>query len=620
MKYPGLDDYNAALQAHRHCLVDPVLANGTVRTTGLGGPFAVSGGFALTYTVQAGSHKYAVRCFKQEVPDLGVRYGAISAKLHQINLPYFVAFEYQPRGIRVNCGEFPIVKMEWASGKTLGEFVNDNVSNGAALRNLVASLARLSRDLAAAGIAHGDIQTGNLMVDDDGRKITLIDYDGMYVDDIRNLVSEELGHINFQHPSREKGGENPFNPEMDRFSLIALTVALQALAWRPDLWILTHSDQDAILFHKSDYQDPWSSEAFKALWESPASPVADTARSFASICTGRLSAVPSLEEFSRPRVTVAPIVGVRPTVARAIPYQSQYSVLSATDYAACSQNVGQKVEVIGCVLNQRNGRTKHDKPYLFLNFSKDYKGEHFKVTIWSEGLEALGPDGSARSWVGSWIAVVGLMDPPYTGRNYTNVSISVTTKLQISVISKNEARWRLGLDTLNQTPNTAAAAEDSWYRNNVAGTVERTVEDTSEGGTGHAAWNAHAVNTNEVPPAPPGSVAGKNYAALAKMRGQVPANAPASAPQRPPPSPPPPAAFQARNLEALDRVRNLSNTPTAGPSTSRARSGAPTSLPPASPPPTSPPPTSPPPARQSVGARVAQSVRDLAATVRTFFR
>ena len=34
--------------------------------SGLGTPHAISGGFALTYTIKAGSKKYAVRCFHRE--------------------------------------------------------------------------------------------------------------------------------------------------------------------------------------------------------------------------------------------------------------------------------------------------------------------------------------------------------------------------------------------------------------------------------------------------------------------------------------------------------------------------------------------------------------------------
>ena len=76
--------------------------------------------------------------------------------------------------------------------------------------------------------------------------IQLIDYDGMFVEDIRDLGSSELGHINFQHPDRRS--KNPFGPTMDRFSFIALSLALKALNDDPALWNKTGSDMDSINF------------------------------------------------------------------------------------------------------------------------------------------------------------------------------------------------------------------------------------------------------------------------------------------------------------------------------------------------------------------------------------
>ena len=49
-------------------------------------------------------------------------------------------------------------------------------------------------------IAHGDLQTGNLMVSAGGSVVQLIDYDGMYVDDIKDIRPESpspAGPTNF---------------------------------------------------------------------------------------------------------------------------------------------------------------------------------------------------------------------------------------------------------------------------------------------------------------------------------------------------------------------------------------------------------------------------------------
>lgn len=63
MAYPSFEQYNQAFQTHSRLLTDPELKNGVVTTTGLGLPLAISGGFALTYTIKSGPKKYAVNVF-----------------------------------------------------------------------------------------------------------------------------------------------------------------------------------------------------------------------------------------------------------------------------------------------------------------------------------------------------------------------------------------------------------------------------------------------------------------------------------------------------------------------------------------------------------------------------
>jgi hypothetical protein len=71
------------------------------------------------------------------------------------------------------------------------------------------------------------------------------------------------------------------------------------------------------------------------------------------------------------------------------------------------------------------------------------------VTIWSEGLKALGytPDGT---WVGQWLVINGMIDPLYHGKNrfktvhYISVGPTVTDRSQVHKVSQEEALWRLG--------------------------------------------------------------------------------------------------------------------------------------------------------------------------------
>ena len=245
MAYPTLEQYNEALQHPQTAFFDSELKMGNVSTTGLGLPLALCGGFALTYSLQCAGKKYAVRCFHKQSNLIESRYKAISNKIGQLRSPYFVHFEFQNTGIKVSGQTAPIVKMMWASGETLGEFIEGNYRKRDKLSSLRNSLQSLARFLEEKGIAHGDIQPGNVMVSNGGQTIQLIDYDGMYVDDIKSLGGAELGHRNFQHPKRN---EQVWNAQLDRFSFIELHLALSVLEVHPDFWGQTKSDGDSILF------------------------------------------------------------------------------------------------------------------------------------------------------------------------------------------------------------------------------------------------------------------------------------------------------------------------------------------------------------------------------------
>ena len=118
MSWPQILDYNEAVQDPRNAFTDPELRSGAVAETPLGLPLALSGGFALTYTVASGPRKFAIRCFHREVPEAQTRYAAISAKLQNLSSQYFVHFDFQEQGIRIRGRPYPIVKMDWVEGET----------------------------------------------------------------------------------------------------------------------------------------------------------------------------------------------------------------------------------------------------------------------------------------------------------------------------------------------------------------------------------------------------------------------------------------------------------------------------------------------------------------------
>ncbi len=172
-------DFHDAVQDPRNTFTDPELKACKVAVTQSGLPLALGGTFALTYTVQSGQKKLAVRCFHREVPQAQNRYAKISTKLRSLASPYFVNFEFQPQGIRVLRTQYPIVKMDWADGETLGIYLDRVASNSGAIAALRQAFATMGDYLERNAVSHGDIQNENVIVAN--RALRLIDYDGMFV-------------------------------------------------------------------------------------------------------------------------------------------------------------------------------------------------------------------------------------------------------------------------------------------------------------------------------------------------------------------------------------------------------------------------------------------------------
>jgi len=409
-KLPTPDVYNEAVQSPRAAFHDPVLASGQVDCNGFGIPRALGGGFAITYRLVApGSRAYAVRCFHKEAPNLQDRYRSIHDYLQRNRPAPFVEFEYQNNGIRVRGNSFPIVKMAWISGATLGEFIECNHDKPPEVDRLRSLFAALEQDLANGGIAHGDLQNGNVLVN--GGQLRLVDYDGMFVRGMPVGSGTELGHKHFQHPLRRAVH---FGPDMDRFAFIVIDLSLQAL-WRCPGLFRQFSTGENILFTANDFADPDCSPLFRALQQIGDSAFRQRAADFVCVCKADVSLVPRLTAFRErreiPRVGPPP---VRVPIVRHR-YIGALPVLDATSFEDACRHVGDRVELVGRVREVKCGSTRRGTPFVFVNFGH-WRADCVRLTIWSEGLKALGytPD---QSWIGQWIVANGMVDPVYHGKN-----------------------------------------------------------------------------------------------------------------------------------------------------------------------------------------------------------
>ena len=399
-------------------------------------PQVVSGGFALTYAVEVDGTRFAVRCFHRPSVELAKRYAAVYRKLKQLQSPYFVEFDFQAEGVRANGGTFPVVKMAWATGVTLGEFVEANHADLRKLTNLRTALGQLATDLERMGIAHGDIQEGNLMVAADGRRVQLIDYDGMFVPELASLGSSELGHRDYQHPRRDK---TRYDVTLDRFSFISLDLALRALCERPSLWTTSQSGAGVIVFKANDFADPAASATLAEV--SRIASLKRDAKHFASVCLGGFAEVPSLADFQVGKNVPQQIVVLGgASQEQTIGYLGPYDVVDGSDYAKFASKVGTTIELVGCIESVHIGKTKFGTDMAFINFG-EYPG-CASVRLWSDALATRGEKPS-RAWEGRWISVKGLVQPPSSKQKHPAASINAEHLAHIVRLTPQEAKFRL---------------------------------------------------------------------------------------------------------------------------------------------------------------------------------
>jgi hypothetical protein len=308
MAWPLSQDYNEAIQSPRACFADPELKAGEPITNALGLPRPRSGNFADVYEVDCPQtqSRWAVKCFTREVRGLRDRYAEISRHLQQAKLPFAVDFQYLEEGIRVHSAWYPVVKMRWVEGLLLNEFVRDSLDKPARLTALAQIWTRLAKRLREASLAHADLQHGNVILVPGSTAgslaIKLIDYDGIWVPALASKPSGELGHPNYQHPQRSR--ERIYGPEVDRFSLLVVAVALRALiAGGQALWD-RYDNGDNLLFKEADLRAPAESALFRELSQSPDPETRVLAGRLLQALTLPLDECPLLEEPEAVKTTV----------------------------------------------------------------------------------------------------------------------------------------------------------------------------------------------------------------------------------------------------------------------------------------------------------------------------
>jgi tetratricopeptide (TPR) repeat protein len=256
----------------------------------LGLPRAVTGAFASVYKLINNDKSWAVRCFLTSRLDQKDRYKHISDFVLFDTLECTIDFHYVEQGIQVRGVWYPCLKMPWVSGQTLDQYVNEHYRDSAAMKRLLEDFHKMVEEMECAGIGHGDLQHGNIIVTPGG--LRLVDYDALFVPALLGRKSLELGHPNYQHPDRN---ELFYDPDVDNFSCWLISKSLLMIAIDPTLYENHLGGDDCLLFKRTDLAKPEDSQLFRILMEHSSEVIRESAALLMRMLWTAPTAIPILD-------------------------------------------------------------------------------------------------------------------------------------------------------------------------------------------------------------------------------------------------------------------------------------------------------------------------------------
>lgn len=263
--YPLAGDYQAVLQHPDSAFTVPPLRKAQFDPDGWGLPAVITGTSAAVFKAKIVTTGYALRCYTRQDASSPERYAAFGSFVAGNGLGQRVGqVIWHDRAVKAKGNTWPVLQMEWIEGQRLNDYVGFLAENANkdALAQLASQWLELVNDLQGAQFAHGDLQHGNVMVDQQGH-LRLVDFDGVWIPPLQgDSPPTEVGHDNYQPQGRT--AEARWGPWMDTFSALVIYLALTALAREPELW-LPLNNGDNLLFERKDFGEPYQTDVWKQL-------------------------------------------------------------------------------------------------------------------------------------------------------------------------------------------------------------------------------------------------------------------------------------------------------------------------------------------------------------------
>jgi hypothetical protein len=281
VRYPSPEDYLKAVQRPESFTTDELRQAELVVHPVFRIPMPASGTSAVVFKAVIGGETQALRFFTREDRWSADRYDALHTHFTGNDLEDLVAMpQWVHDGIEVNGRTWPVVRMQWVEGHTLNKHVDELVAHEdtGALGTLAERWLELVMSLQRTEFAHGDLQHGNVMVDERGT-MRLVDFDCSWIARFAGWPAPgESGHRNYQPDTR------PWGRWMDTFSALLIYTALRALAKNPMPWHSLNTGEN-MLFRREDFQPPYDTATWTHLAGIGDRQVDDLARRLVGCCT-----------------------------------------------------------------------------------------------------------------------------------------------------------------------------------------------------------------------------------------------------------------------------------------------------------------------------------------------
>jgi len=233
---------------------DAFFRDGKFQTKSNGSLVKYTGGYSVVFPCDVNGSKWAFRCWYVPITDAFNRYKQMTTYFKSIKTPYFSDIHYCEKGIVVNGQTYPTIRMKWVDGKLLKDYIKENISNKDKLRDLSDKFLEMCKSLNSKHIAHGDLQHGNIMVNNKG-ELRLLDYDSVYVPTMGNLYSDVIAGLkDYQHPKRRYN--KVASEKLDYFSQVVIYTSLLALSLKAPLAEKYQLfDSESMLFSSEDFDN-----------------------------------------------------------------------------------------------------------------------------------------------------------------------------------------------------------------------------------------------------------------------------------------------------------------------------------------------------------------------------